>query len=45
VRQADQQLLIRSGGLQLDVPLPPERAHLTCRSARIDSPWLEIGLS
>lgn len=45
VRQADQQLLIRSGGLQLDVPLPPERAQLTCRSARIDSPWLEIGLS
>jgi len=45
VRQAGGQLLIRSAGLQLDVPLPPERAQLTCRSARIDPPWLEIGLS
>jgi len=45
VRQVEGQLLIRSGGVQLDVPLPRARAQLTCRSARIDSPWLEIGLS
>ena len=30
VRQADHQLLIRSVGSQLNVPLPPERAQLTC---------------
>ncbi len=45
VLQADQQLLIRSGGLQLEVPLPDHWSQLACRSARIDAPWLEIGLS
>lgn len=45
VRQSGQQLLISSGGLQLEVPLPAEWSQLACRSARIDAPWLEIGLS
>ncbi|MFM1813068.1 MAG: hypothetical protein RLZZ336_2006 [Cyanobacteriota bacterium] len=45
VRQSGQQLLVRSGGLQLEVPLPREWSQLTCRSARIDAPWLDIGLS
>jgi len=45
VLQAEQQLLIRSGGLQLEVPLPAQWSQLACRSARIDGPWLEIGLS
>lgn len=45
VRQSGQLLLIRSGGLQLEVPLPSGWSQLACRSARIDSPWLEIGLS
>jgi hypothetical protein len=45
VFQAEQQLLIRSGGLQLEVPLPAHWSQLACCSARIDAPWLEIGLS
>ena len=45
VRQSAQQLLIRSGGLQLEVTLPPQWSQLACRSARIVAPWLEIGLS
>ena len=40
VRQFEQQLLVRSGAHQLVVPLPPDVAMLSCRSARVESPCL-----
>lgn len=45
VRQQEQQLLIRWAGLRLEVPLPQDWAQLSCRSARVEAPWLELGFS
>lgn len=45
VRHREQQLWIRSAGLRLDVALPEAWAQLTCRSARVEAPWLELGFS
>lgn len=45
VRRRDQQLLIRSTGLRLEIPLPDDWSQLSCRSARVEAPWLELGFS
>lgn len=45
VRHGEGQLLIQSGSHQLQVTMPSQWTQLACRSARIDSPWLEIGFS
>lgn len=42
VQRQDHCLQIRSSGMRLAVPMPEEWAQLTCRSARLDAPWLVI---
>ena len=42
VQQIEQMLQIRSAGFRLQVPMPVAWSQLTCRSARIDAPWLVV---
>ena len=42
VQRQDHCLQIRSCGMRLAVPMPEEWAQLSCRSARLEAPWLVI---